>query len=176
MKTTSKKIIGGFMVVMLIASIGIVFASANIDDTSDNDTIQKTFCDKRQPSRLVPFDSNLTVDQKTELNDLINTLKEQGSNSSEVRVAIQQKLNEWGILDQQLNNEITQTEQRLQILNREKKLRDQGYSWDEIRNMIQDEFNLQNYTCDDHGVMNRNGFDRKSCRGPCDFMFGEESD
>lgn len=95
MEKTSKKIIGGAMVVILIASIGVVFANANIDDTSDTDTTQKMFCDRLQPSRLVPFDSNLTDDQKTELKELMDTLEEQGANSSEIRAAIQQKLDEW---------------------------------------------------------------------------------
>lgn len=81
-----------------------------------------------------------------------------------------------GVLDQQLENEITQTEQRLQILNREKELRNQGYGWDEIRSMMQDEFDIQNYTNDDHDMLNEQGFGRESSRGPCDFMFGEESD
>ena len=48
-----------------------------------------------------------------------------------------------GIFDERLTSAIENTEQRLTILNREKELRDQGYTWDEINEIIQEEFDTE---------------------------------
>ena len=156
MNKTSKKLVGGFLVVMFIATIGVIIVSAQNDETSDDTFPQNPlpFLGRHEMNRLGPnpfacnltkpgpFFYNLTEEQKSELEDLIKNLKDQGANFSEIRNAIQEKLDEWGVLDKQLDNEIAQTEQRLKILNREKELRDQGYSWEEINQIIQDEFGL----------------------------------
>ena len=74
----------------------------------------------------------------------MTTLREQNATRNEIQTAIQEKLDEFGVLDTQLDNEIEQTQQRLTILNRQKELRDEGYSWDEINTIIQEEFDLEN--------------------------------
>ena len=93
-----------------------------------------------------PYASELTDEQQTELEELMTSLREQNASLDEIRTAIQEKLDEFGVLDTQLDNEIAQTEQRLTILNRQKELRNEGYSWDEINNIIEDEFDLENTT------------------------------
>ena len=167
MKTTSKKIVGGLVVVLIITTIGVIIVNAQNNDTNSDDSYQKPFMFNRQmcrdePSRsnetkLGPFCYNLTEEQQTELKDLIENLKESGANFSEIRKAIQDKLDEFGVFDEQLNNAINETEKRLEILNREKELRDQGYSWEEINQMIQDEFGINAPIGEDHGMMFRYG-------------------
>ena len=153
MKTTSKKFVGGLAVVMIIATIGVIIASAQTDDISNDDVYKKPFEGRRQmcgpgsylsnETRIEPFFYNLTEEQKTELNELMQGLRDSGANSSEIKDAIQQKLDEYGVLDEQLDNAIEETQQRLEILNREKELKEQGYSWSEINQIIQDEFGLE---------------------------------
>ena len=63
----------------------------------------------------------------------------------EINEAITEKLDEWGILDNRLDDAIEQTEMRLEILNRQKELREQGYSWDEINDLIQEEYGLESF-------------------------------
>jgi len=187
MEKTSKKIVGGLVVVILVAAIGVVFASAQTDGTNRDSTTQKDFLGRREmcgssnstkpfPSNLTrfePFCYDLTEEQQAELNETIANLRDQGANSSEIRAAIQEKLDEFGVFDQRLNNEINQTQQRLEVLNREKELRDQGYSWDEIRTMIQDEFGLQYPVDDGHGMPSgHQGFGRGPHRGFCGPDFG----
>jgi len=52
---------------------------------------------------------------------------------------IQQKLDEFGVFDKQLDVQINRTEQTLKILNREKELRTEGYNWSAIKQTIQNE-------------------------------------
>ena len=106
----------------------------------------------------------------------MTTLKEQNATRNETQAAIQEKLYEYGILDTQLDNEITQTEQRLTILNRQKELRDQGYSWDEINTIIKDEFDLENIINMGYGMMQSQGFGQGPCGGPHEFMPSEKLD
>ena len=118
MEKTNKKLIGGFMVVMLIATIGAVFAIAQTNVTSGDtlqqrnswgrhmngptpfcfdDTInatmrQRPFLGRQQMNGSVPSCFNLTEEQQTELNELISSLKDQGANSSVIQTAIREKL------------------------------------------------------------------------------------
>jgi len=48
----------------------------------------------------------------------MTTFRDQNATPEEIQTAIQEKLDEYGVLDTQLDNEIAQTEQRLIILNR----------------------------------------------------------
>ncbi len=154
MKTTYKKVVGGLLVCLLIATVGAALATGQTDDktstTTDTSTsgtpAERPMGDRHGMMGLGMFQYNLTDEQRTELEDLMTSPREQNATPEEMRTAIQEKLDEFGVLDTQLENEITQTEQRLTILNREKELRDEGYSWDEITSMIQDEFGLENAT------------------------------
>lgn len=153
MKTTSKKFVGGLMVVMIFTAIGVILVNAQSIESDSQDIYQKPFEGRWQMCRPEPFISNetrvgpffynLTEEQKNELKELMENLKESGANCSEIKAAIQEKLDEYGILDEQLDNAIQQTQQRLDILNREKELRTQGYSWDEISQIILDEFGVE---------------------------------
>jgi len=163
MKTTSKKFIGGLMVVMIITTIGVILVSAQSIGSDSQDIYQKPFDGRWQMCRPEPFISNetrvrpffynLTEEQQNELKELMENLKESGANCSEIKAAIQEKLDEYGILDEQLDNAIQQTQQRLDILNREKELRNQGYSWDEINQIILDEFGVEAPAGEGYGMM-----------------------
>jgi len=167
MKTTNKKFVGGLMVVMIITTIGVIIVNAQTNETSSDNIYPKLFDDRRQicipepflsnETRIGPLSYNLTDEQQTELNELIQSLKDSGANFSEIRKAIQEKLDEYGVFDNQLINAIQETEKKLEILNREKELRDQGYSWDEINQKILDEFGLNAPIGEDHGMMFRHG-------------------
>jgi len=195
MKTTHKKLVGGLLVGLLIATVGAAFATGQTDDTTDdaidNEPPQMPFGGRygmirpgnnttSEPPQMPfgnmigPYASELTDAQQTELEELITNLREQNASFDEIRTAIQEKLDEFGVLDTQLDNEIAQTEQRLTILNRQKELRNEGYSWDEINTIIEDEFGLGNTTSVGWNMM-----DGPACgHGPCgdsqDFMIGED--
>jgi hypothetical protein len=176
---TRKKLIAGLMAAMVIGTIGAVFATAQTNGTTPDITTQKISRNIQDQNRTRFFDGNmtngmgmfgcldynLTTDQQTELQQLMTTLRDQNATPQEIRAVIQQKLEEFGVFDTQLDNQIAQTEQRLTILNREKELRNQGYNWTEIRNMIQDEFDLQNSTNRNLGMMQGKGFGRGPGRG-----------
>jgi Spy/CpxP family protein refolding chaperone len=182
MKPTHKKLVGGLLIAMLIATVGAAFATATgqtdgtTDDLTDDAAPQMPFRGRHEMNRLGPFASELTDAQKTELKELMTTLRNQNATPEEIRTAIQEKLGEFGVLDTRLDTEITQTQQRLTILNRQKELRNEGYSWDEIRTIIQDEFNLQNTTGVNQDMMFDHGFERGPCGGLPDFNSSEEPD
>lgn len=116
-KTNSKKLVGGLLVVMLVATIGAVLVSAQ--DSEDG-----MLWGKRG------FMTELTDEQREEM-----------------KTTMQQKFEEYGIemptRDEMLDKQLEHTEQRLEILNRQKELREQGYEWEEIRDIIQEEFELE---------------------------------
>ncbi len=185
MKTTHKKLAGGLLVGLLIATIGAVIATGQTDDTTDdttsdttNDTPPQLPCgDRQNMAGLGPFSSELTTEQQTELKQLMADLRDQNATQDEIRTAIQEKLDEFGVLDTRLDNEIAQTEQRLTILNRQKELRNEGYSWDEISGIIEDEFGLENATGIDWDIMGgHGGFEHGPHGGPQDGIAPEESD
>jgi len=165
MKNSHKKLVGGLLVGLLIATIGAALATGQIDDTTDeatNDTTNDTppqlpFENRHGMMGFGPFGPMLTDEQQTELEALMTNLRDQNATSDEIRTAIQEKLDEFGVLDTRLENEIAQTEQRLTILNRQKELRDEGYSWDEISSIIQDEFGLENTTAFSRDMMGGHG-------------------
>jgi len=116
-KTNSKKLVGGLLVVMLIATIGAVLVSAQDSENS-------MFGNRRG------FMAQLTDEQREDMQE-----------------AMQQKFEEYDIemptRDEMLDKKIERTEQRLEILNRQKELREQGIEWEEIRDIIQEEFDLE---------------------------------
>ena len=183
MEKTSKKLVGGFMVVMLIATIGAVIASA----TSEDDAGQTTFWERRQMDRSEPFASDLTKEQKAEIQEILSSMKEDEAKPSEIRAAIEEKLEEWGIepqipelneeeLDERLDNAIECTEKRLEILQRTKELRELGYSYEETQEIIQGEFGLETPVGEGQGMMFGHDFRYGAHSGPHGFMSGEESD
>jgi len=195
MKKMNKKLIGGLTIVTFIAIVGVVFAAAQTDgvtknnilsmnfwrgqsanETNKNCTVSKNFFGRASMNRYSPFLSDLTPAQQAELQTLITTLKNQNATPQEIQAAIQQKLDQYGIFDKQLNNEINRTEQRLQILNREKELRAEGYSWVNITDMIQKEFNITAFDCNGQKMGFPYHFTPGSPKGPHGFMSGKDSD
>ena len=174
MKTTNKKLVGGLLIGLFITAIGAVLATAQTDDTTEETTPIIPFEGRHKMKEFGPFAYNLTDDQQAEMEDLITTLREENATWEEIQSAIQGKLDEFGVLDAQLDNEIARTQQQLTILNRQKELRDQGYSWDEINSIIQDEFDLENTTYMGYGMTFDHGFGPGPCHGPHEFMSGEE--
>jgi hypothetical protein len=152
-----KKLIAGLMAAMIVTTIGAVYATEQTDGTATTTPPQKIFREKQDLNRTMPFGCNLTAEQQTELQELLTTLQSQNATPQEIRTAIQEKLDEFGVFDAQLATQIAQTQQRLAILNREKELREQGYNWTETQTIIQDEFNLQNTTYG-QGMMYQPGF------------------
>ena len=116
-KTNSKKLVGGLLVVMLVATIGAVLVSAQESEGG-------MFWGKRG------FMTELTDEQREEM-----------------KTTMQQKFEEYGIemptRDEMLDKQLEHAEQRLEILNRQKELREQGIEWEEIRDIIQEEFELE---------------------------------
>ena len=183
MKTIHKKLVGGLLVSLLIATVGATFATAQIDDTddttddaTDNTPPQMRFGGKHGMMGLGPYASELTDEQQTELEELMTNLRDQNASPDEIKTAIQEKLDEFGVLDTQLDNEIAQTEQRLTILNRQKELRNEGYSWDEINNIIEDEFDLENTTGFGWDMMGGHGCGHGPCGDSQYFIAGENLD
>ena len=119
MKTRNKKIIGGFLVVMIIATIGAVFVSAETDETSDTPW-------------FIPIGRGdpcieLTEEQKEELNQKLQERWE----SEE--------------FDEMLDQRIEHTQQQLEILERVKELRqsEHEYTEEKVRDIISEEFDIE---------------------------------
>lgn len=116
MKKTTKKLISSLMIATILVVVGVTVVSAQNEEGMF------------WGGRGVMF--QLTDEQ-------IENLQE----------TIQQKFEEYGIdmptRDEILDTQIERTEQRLQILNRQKELREEGYEWDDIQEIIQDEFELE---------------------------------
>lgn len=141
MKTTNKKLVSGLLIGLFITAIGAVLVTAETEDTNEEINQPISFEQRRG---FGPFAYNLTDEQQVELEELLESLRRENVTGEEIQAAIQEKLDEFGVLDAQLDNEIEQTQLRLEILNRQKELRNEGYSWDEINTIIQEEFNLEN--------------------------------
>ena len=167
-KTTTKKLAGGLLVSLLLGAIGAVLVSAETS-LSEEETIeeQPQFCGPM--FQRSPWFPELTEEQQEELDQLRDDLQTEGATSEEIRDAIGDKLDEYGVLDEQLDDAILRAEQQLQLLNRKKELRDQGYSWEEIQDIISEEFDLEFPQGEDQGMMFGHGH---HC-GPRDFMSGE---
>jgi len=176
LKKTNKKIIGAFMVAIIVVTIGAVLVSADTDETGEEKIqINPWGFWGRQSMCFNPggLFYELTDEQEEVIMQLKETMIDEGATCEEVRVAIMEKLDEWGILDNRLDNAIEQTELRLNVLNRQKELREQGYSWEEIQQIIQDEFELEEPF--GFGMMGSGGFHhgRFGCRGG---FYGHQGD
>lgn len=149
MKKTSKKLMGCLIIATILAVIGVTVVSAQTEDGM--------FWGRRG------FMNELTDEQREDL-----------------QTTIQQKLEEYDIemptRDEMLDKQIERTEQRLEILNRQKELREEGYEWEEIRDIIEEEFDLELPDGEGQGMMFGHNFRCGSCRGPRGFISGEESD
>lgn len=138
MKKTTKKLAGGLMISLVLAAIGAILVTAD-DTDEDADDIEEWNIPFRGKGT---YGSDLTDEQQTELEELMESLSNEGATRDEIREAVNQLLDEWGILDERLDSAIEQTQERLAMLERANELRDQGYNWDEINDIIQEEFGI----------------------------------
>ena len=154
MKKITKQIFGGLMVLAILGTIGAVVVSAH-------------------PG----FFSELTDEQKAELKETRETLIEEGATCEEIREAMHEQLESYGIdlptRDEMLDERINSTKQRLNILERKKELREEGYEWEEINEIIQEEFDIEYPLHEGKGMGYRRGFNRGSCMGPRNCMPNE---
>jgi hypothetical protein len=163
MNIRGKTLFGVLVAVSAVVILCALFASAQMKSTNQNTTSgwsfwgrppaseSKSFCWNNTTRPMpgwgyepkgwpYPYYSGLTAEQKQELNDTIANLRQQNATPQEIKATIQEKLDEFGVFDVQLNTSINGTQLRLTILNREKELRTQGYNWSQINTMIQQEF------------------------------------
>ena len=106
MEKTTKKIVGGLMIAMLIAMIGAVIVSAETDETDDSENWHMPFNGREKMEGKQPFNNELTEEQQEEIEELITSLTEEGATCDEIREAIHNKLDEMGILDERLDKAI----------------------------------------------------------------------
>jgi len=97
-------------------------------------------------NHAMAFD-DLTDEQQEEINALRQDLIDQNATHEEIQEAINAKLREFGIdiptRDEMLDEEIERTSQRLDMLERQMELREQGYAWEEIHEIIQEEYDIE---------------------------------
>jgi hypothetical protein len=161
-------IVCGLLAVILIATIGAVYTTNAQTNNATNQTTTPSHGNQtRIQGRCGRFNEmprgpmmgyfpgmNLTASQRADLNQTMQTLRAQNATPQQIRDALQAKLEEYGVLDAQLNASIVSTQRRLSILNREQELRQQGYNWTTVESMIQTEYG-QNTTQgpDSYGMM-----------------------
>jgi len=180
MNKTTKKLIGGSLIVAILASIGAVLVSADTNEKIEDETPFKHFGFGKPMERHPSFQSELTEEQQEEIKALRETMEENDASTEEIRDAINEKLRDFGIeiptRDETLDTKIEQTTQRLEILERQKELREQGYSWDEISDVISEEFDIEfpeNHSTD---KMFKSGFHGARCRGGLNQNFKDNGD
>ena len=164
------------MVVMLLTTIGAVLVSADTEDTDEtNDESLKTFWGGQMRCGAM-FMDQLTEGQREEIKELITSLNDEGATCQEIREAVKAKLEDFGVEiptpDERLDNAIKRTEQKLQILYRVQELREDGMSWEDIKEIIQDEYELPADT--GQGMKFRRGFRYGPCGGPQGLITEEE--
>jgi DNA-binding transcriptional MerR regulator len=174
MKTTNKKLVGGLLIGLIISAIGAVLATAETEDTTEEINPPMPFEGRHGMNSFGPFAYNLTDEQQAELEELIEALRQENATREKIQEAVHEKLDEYGVLDAQLDSEIEQTQQKLEILNRQKELRNEGYNWDEINTIIQEEFDIENTIDMDFGITCHQGFEPGPYSGPNEFISGEE--
>lgn len=145
-KTISKKIIGGTLIVAFLATLGAVLVAAETDDITDNDNTYQGFECGRYKGWHHPYYSELTEEQQEEINDLRQQLIEENATFAEIWEAINEKLAEFGIelpdKDEILDEQIEQTTLQLEILELQKQLREDGKSWEEIEDILEEEYDI----------------------------------
>lgn len=144
MERTTKKLASGFMIATLVALTGAVFVTADTGEDTDitEDWPMPSEGFGRMHGHGGQMYAELTDDEQAEIDDLIESLNEEGASAEEIQDAVSQLLDDMGVLDEQLNNAIEHAEEQLEILNRQKELREEGYSWDEINEIIIEEYGL----------------------------------
>ena len=175
MNTRHSTLVTGLLIGIPGSSVGPTVATTAFESPSTDATVLPPAETSGGTRGIGPFASTLTDEQQTDMWALITSLTEENATPAELKAAIQHKLSEFGVLDAWLSSEITQTEQQLAKLTRQKELRDEGYSWADIRAIIQDECGCQHSSCIDQGLTNDVGFHHGPCGGSDGFIPPEES-
>jgi DNA-binding transcriptional MerR regulator len=130
----------GFILLSLLTTT-LILASSSIIFSAIAEN-QGTAPDPQPPSREPPWMSQLTDDQKTEIQQLTQSMKDSGASQQEIRDAINAKLQEWGIevpevplreppwISQLTDDQKTQIEQMVQSM------KDSGATPQEIRDAL----------------------------------------
>lgn len=143
MKKQQKKIFGGVLIVVLLATVGAILVNA---ETPENATLFRPMFGCRPNQFMQPIFKELNEDQKQELHELYEDLRENNATHEEVINAVTEKLESWGIdiptRDEMLDQQIQNAQNHVELLERKKELREEGYEWDEIQEIIQEEFDL----------------------------------
>ena len=146
MNKTTKQIFGGLMVLAIIGAIGAVVVNAH------------------------PFLSELTDEQRDELKELSEALRNEEATHEEIREAMHDRLESYGIdiptQEEMLDKQINSTRQRLEILERKKELLEEGYEWEKINEIIQEEFDIEYPIHEGKDMGYRCGFNRGPCMRP----------
>lgn len=165
----SKKIIGGLIIISIIATIGAVIVSADLND--DNEDKNWLFPCEGKGLMIEKYScfSELTEEQREELKELKETLIEEGKTSEEIRDVVRQLIESYGIelptREERLDNAIANTEQRLEILQYVKELitENPDLTKEEIKNLIEDEFDIDLNEFNENEMNFRHRFHRRNC-------------
>lgn len=132
------------IIIAFIATLTVILVTAETDDENDEEKSSFEFRHEKRRGEHQPYTFNLTEEERIEIELLRESMIEEGATPEEIHEAVTTKLAEFGFdlpdRDEQLDNEIEQTKKQLEILERQKELRDEGYSWDEIQDKIEEEF------------------------------------
>jgi len=188
MKKRSIKIVGLILFVMLIATIGVFIVGAETDETSESGTDCVNWGFKRLPlcrqfgREFGVFKSQLTEEQIEVIKETLNELKKSEATPEEIHEVMQAMLEEYGVdvptRDEILDKNIENAEKRLEILKRTKELRQNNseLSWEEIDEIIQEEFELELPENEGYNMRFGRGFGWGHCEGPHGFVSDEEYD
>ncbi len=167
----SKKIIGGLIVVSILATLGAVLVSADISENDEDNNWPFNFRAKQSMIEKHPFFSELTEEQIEEIKEIKVTMEEEGETPEEIKEAIKLQLESYGIeiptIEERLGNAIANTEKRLDVLEYVKELLvyNPDLSREDIRDLIEEEFDLEFPEFNEGGMNFRHGFQGKHCAG-----------
>lgn len=85
---------GLILVSLLVIGVALTSSTIILSALADN---QGTTHDPQVPSREPPWMSQLTDDQKTQIQQLMDSMRQSGATPQEIRDAVNAKLQEWGI-------------------------------------------------------------------------------
>ena len=178
----SKKIIGGLIAISILATIGAVIVSADITNDNENKNWLFTCGGKEPMNEGHPFLSELTDEQREEIKEIKETMEEEGKTQEEIREAIKQQLETYGIeiptMEERIDNAIAQTEKRLEILEYTKELLESNpdLTKEEIRNLVEEEFDIELPEFNEEGMNFHHRFRGRGCYNQGkDFSFNDKT-
>jgi hypothetical protein len=165
----SKKIIGTLIVLSIIATIGAVIVSADSDEDNEEKNLPIGFFGRHPKCRKNPFLSELTDKQREEIKEIRETMEEEGKTPDEIREAIKQQLESYGIeiptIKERIDIEIEKTEKKLEILEYIKELLSENpdLTREEIRENVESKFDIELPDFNEEGMNFRHKFRGRGC-------------